>query len=76
MASCENEARFLHQNEVNLGDRKTKWPRFIPHAFAQTAQRKQKKLDLLSPIVDRDKKMLDLIMFTHDSENCKRLCIC
>ena len=26
MSSRENEARFLHQNEVNLRDRETKWP--------------------------------------------------
>ena len=26
MSSCENEARFLHQNEVNLRNRETKWP--------------------------------------------------
>ena len=39
-SSRENEARFLHQNEVNLCDRETKWP--PTHAFAQAAQRKHK----------------------------------
>ena len=35
----ENEARFLHQNEVNLRDIETKWPptSIFPHAFAQPA---------------------------------------
>ena len=39
MSSRESEARFLHQNDVNLRDKETKWPptRFVPHAFAQAA---------------------------------------
>ena len=53
--SRENEARFLHQNEVNLRDRETKCrqPRFVPHAFAPPSA--NTKLDLRSPIFDRDK---------------------
>ena len=41
MSSYKNEARFLHQNQANLSDRKTK-SRFVLHAFAQAAQRKHK----------------------------------
>ena len=49
----ENEARFLHLNEVNLRDIETKWPSasICSHVFAQVAQRKH---DLRSPIVDRE----------------------
>ena len=52
--SRENEARFLHQNEVNLRDRETKWPPTIFSACICTGSPTQTKLDLRSPIVDRD----------------------
>ena len=44
MSSRENEARFVHQNEVNLRVRETngRQPRSVSHAFAQAAQRKHK----------------------------------
>ena len=56
MSSPENEARFLHQNEVNLRDRETKWPpTSIGAACICTGSPTQtSKLDLRSPIVDRD----------------------
>ena len=44
LSSRENGARFLHQNEVNFARQKQngRQPRFVPHAFAQEAQRKHK----------------------------------
>ena len=44
----KNEARFMHQNEVNLRDREQngRQPRFVPHAFAQAALNAKTKLDL------------------------------
>ena len=50
MSSCENEARFLHQNEVNLCDRET----FNLDLFRMHLHRQPNpntKLDLWSPIV-------------------------
>ena len=54
-SSREKEARFLHQNEVNLCDRETKWP--PTHAFAQAANANT-KLDKWSSIVDHEKQNL------------------
>ena len=57
MSSHENEARFLHQNEVNLRNRETKWrPTLICSACIckGSPTQTQNKLDLWSPIVDRD----------------------
>ena len=71
-SSRENEARFLHQYEVNLRDRETKWL----HAFAQAANANT-KLDLRSPIVDRDKVFLSLCLCRRCSHLLKRrLCLC
>ena len=45
MSSRENEARFLHQNEVKFARQRRQngcQPRFVPHAFAQEAQQKHK----------------------------------
>ena len=58
MSSRENKARFLHQNEVNLRDRETKWPAANLDLFCMHLHRQPNantKLDLRSPIVDRDK---------------------
>ena len=49
---CENEARFVHQNEVNLRDRETtNLDLFRMHLHRQPTA--NQKLDLRSPIVDR-----------------------
>ena len=53
-SSCENEARFLHENEVNLRNRNkmaVKLDLFCMHLHRQP----NAKLDLRSPIVDLDK---------------------
>ena len=61
-SSRENEARFLHQNEVNLRDRATKWAGPPASIFFRMHLHRQPnantKLDLRSPIVDRDKTSL------------------
>ena len=44
-------SRFLHQNEVNLRDRETKWP---PTSISACICTGGPKLDLRSPIVDHD----------------------
>ena len=57
MSSHENEARFLHQNEVNLRNRETKWPPTSVDLFRMHLHRQPNantKLDLQSPIVNRD----------------------
>ena len=51
----ENEARFLHQNEVNLRDRETIWPpTYLFRMHLHRQPNANTKLDLRSPIVDRD----------------------
>ena len=46
VSSRENDARFLHQNEVKFARQRNKMAAnldlFDPHAFAQAAQRKHK----------------------------------
>ena len=55
MPSRENEARLLHQNEVNLRDSETKWlPTSICFVCICTGSPTQTKLVLRSPIVERD----------------------
>ena len=57
-SSRENEARFLHQNEVNLQDRNkmaVNLDLFRMHWHRQPNV--NTKLDLRSPIVDRGKRL-------------------
>ena len=44
MSSRENEARFLHENEVNLRDRETKWPPTSIANLPKTIREEQKNL--------------------------------
>ena len=55
-SSLEKEARFLNQNDVNLCDRETKWPpiSICPSCILHRHPNANTKLDLMSPIVDRD----------------------
>ena len=56
MSSRENESRYLHQNDVHLRDREkmaTNLYLFRMHLHRQPNA--NTKLDLWSPIVDRDK---------------------
>ena len=61
VSSRENEARFLHQNGINLRDRETKWPPisiFFPRMHLHRHPNANTQLDLGSPIVGRDKLYL------------------
>ena len=55
MSSRENEARFLHQNDVNLRDRETNGRQsqlFVPHAFCTVRHPNENaRLDLRSTAI-------------------------